>query len=92
MSEYWEAVAGFEVLRKTWGSESAIYHTGSGDTQLLDELGIAILNLVQAQRLETEEIREHILRKHKVELEGDSLARLLAELNRSGVITRVQTP
>lgn len=91
MLNYWEAIDGFEVLRKSWDGETAIYHTGSGDTQLLDEVGITILDLLQVQAANKTDILENIRRKLDIQLDEAALLSLLDELSRSGIISRSQT-
>ena len=90
MQTYWEAVAGSEVLRKSWDGETAIYHTGSGDTQLLDTIGIAILNLIQTQATSKTDILEHIKRELDTDVDESALVSMLDELSRSGIISRFQ--
>lgn len=90
MQTYWKAVTGFEVLRKSWAGETAVYHTGSGDTQLLDTIGIEILELIQTRPVNKADILEQIGIKLDIRVDEQALVSLLDGLSRSGIISRFQ--
>jgi len=91
MPSYWKAVRDFRILHKRWAGESVIYHTGSGDTQLMDTVGIVILDFIQSTAVSTEDILGHIKAELNIDVDEAVLMSVLSDFSRSGVIRRSQT-
>lgn len=49
MDSKWRTVREFELHWRAWGNEYVVYHGGSGDTHLLDEIGARALQCLQKE-------------------------------------------
>lgn len=86
----WVADTKFDILEHAWGTESVIYHSGSGDTQLVDDIGLAIINYLKDKPADLDEILGFTNRTLNLNIDERSMASLLDGLSRSGMITHFQ--
>ncbi len=74
-----------------------LYHTGSGDTHLFDQVGYHILKLLQAKIMTTDEIREQLLvdtsrfTSREYDIADISINELLNDLQRLGITEQVDS-
>ena len=46
-SQKWQVVAGLELIWRVWGDEHIVYHSGTGDTHLLNPAAASVLRMLQ---------------------------------------------
>ena len=54
----WESDA--ELFWRSWGAESVVYESGSGDTHLLDLLSAVVLKFLEIQKANTSELASQV--------------------------------
>jgi PqqD family protein of HPr-rel-A system len=86
MSVSW-TISGNPLLRcRQWGDEYVVYHEQSGDTHLLDQAGISILNYLTANTADIDAIFAHIAQTAGMEVDVDELEEMLGNLTRLGLV------
>ncbi len=97
MSARWKLNPEFQLCWKEWGGQLVLYHTGSGDTHLFDQVGYHILKLLQAKIMTTDEIREQLLvdtsrfTSREYDIADISINELLNDLQRLGITEQVDS-
>ena len=94
MLPYWQLNPDFQLCWKNWDDQLVLYHTGSGDTHLIDFMGYEILQYLQEQPRTVEDIQAYILKTESaVEVDEESvnirLNEFLAEMFRLGIAEQV---
>jgi PqqD family protein of HPr-rel-A system len=57
----WTAIQGFSLLWRSWGDgEFVVYHTGSGETHLLNEVSAEALRQLDASCLDARELAARV--------------------------------
>jgi len=90
-SEKWHATAGFKLLWHTWDDESVVYHTGSGDTHLLDSVAAFVLKTLEKKTLNIFEIIETLSQDSDLVTDEnfhEFISQLISKFNRLGLIER----
>jgi len=88
----WQVSAGYAVSCHAWEDGYTAFHSGSGDTHLLDHLTGEVLSFLLLQPLSLDELTRTITGKAPAELGGDSAQALdnaLASLQRVHLIEPV---
>ena len=88
------AVCGSEPLRWcNWGGDTIIYHSLSGDTQLLDIAVAEVLSLISEQRPSRAEIRRHLAEFLEVDNDSEvdkAVSQILGKLDDLGIVEPVR--
>jgi len=90
-SEKWQMTSGFELLWHTWDDESVVYHTGSGDTHLLDTIAMSALMALENKALTVAELVEKVSKHCAINPDPaffESITQLISSFNRLGLIER----
>jgi len=88
----WRAIRGFELYWHAWDNEFVVYHSGSGDTHLLNLLAATALQSLQQAPADLSELTAQIASRHGLEIDEDfqrSMEELVTELARLGLIEQV---
>lgn len=56
----WRIPKGSRLIWRSWDSEAVVYHTGSGNTHLLDELSADVLRLIEKQSQTFENLKTYL--------------------------------
>jgi PqqD family protein of HPr-rel-A system len=89
MAQCWSTFQNTSFCLKQWGHEYVVYHKQSGDTHLLDEVGIAVLNYLQKNTADSDTILEYLVKAKHLEVDATQLQELLASFSRYGLIDKV---
>ena len=87
----WQIISGFELRWLNWDDEFVVYHTGSGDTHLLNSMAAIILEQMASSSLSLQELSDHFIHSLGINPDNDfekNLKQLVTELERSGLIER----
>ncbi len=77
------------LLIKQWGDNAIVYHSKSGETHQLNDIGTAALLKIQQQPVSIEALANHINNYYEVENPGEltiRLQRLIKEFEMLGLI------
>jgi PqqD family protein of HPr-rel-A system len=91
-SPRWQVAPGYAVRSHAWEDGYTAFHSGSGDTHLLDHLTGEVLSCLLRQPLSLDELARTITGKASAELDNDSAQALdnaLASLQRVYLIEPV---
>ena len=86
----WQTVAGFDLLWRDWDDGHVVYHSGSGDTHLLDAAAAGIVRRLQQSPAVPAELSPLVTESLGLAPE-ESLSyteELLMELERLGLVER----
>jgi len=89
----WRAIPGFHLYWHSWDHEFVVYHSGSGDTHLLNLVAATILQRLQDQPAMLPELTEYTTSTLGIEADesfASSLEGLIKDLTRLGLIERVE--
>jgi len=87
----WQIISGFELRWLNWDDEFVVYHTGSGDTHLLNSMAAIILEQMASSSLSLQELSDYFIHSLGINPDNDfekNLKQLVTELERSGLIER----
>lgn len=90
-TERWQLLSGFRLRWQSWGDEYVVYHSGSGDTHLLDPIAAEVLKNLECASANTSELLDRISISLDIKADGDlaaMLEQLLSEFYKLGLIER----
>ena len=90
----WRIYEGYEILNRSFGDQYVVYHCGSGDTHLLDQVSFCVLNELNGQVRSFEQLLEKLTEEFEFELPEQSqnyLSNLMSELQNQTIIERLDT-
>jgi PqqD family protein of HPr-rel-A system len=80
------------LLWRAWDGLHVLYHTDSGDTHVLDEIGAAVLHTLERQPALADDVCGHVAARLNQPRDPDldqHVGQLLTELARLGLIEQV---
>lgn len=92
-NSWWRISGGFEIIHHCFGEQYAVYHSGSGDTHLLDEAGFFVLNAINHGTSTCSELAEKLSTQFEFESTQQSrefLNTLLGEFQKLSLIERLE--
>jgi PqqD family protein of HPr-rel-A system len=90
----WRIPDGYEILSRPFGDQFVVYHCGSGDTHLLDQVSFCVLNELNGHVCSYEQLLEKITDQIEFELPEQSqkyLNDLISEFQKLSIIERINT-
>jgi PqqD family protein of HPr-rel-A system len=90
----WRITDGCELISQRFGNQFAVYHSGSGDTHLLDEESFLLLDEIKSNACSFELLLNKLLAKFEFESPEHSkqyLNSLLIEFQKLSIIERYDT-
>ncbi len=95
MPAVWRAIPATELEIRRWGSQTVIFHPGTGDTHLFDELGWKLLQLLQEKTMDTLALIEAFSAQPEASTETDiswQIREILEDMERLALITNITEP
>lgn len=89
----WRTIPGFHLHWHSWNHEFVVYHTGSGDTHLLNLAAAAVLQRLQDRPAMLAELTEYATSRLGIEADEafmHSMVDLVKDLTKLGLIERVE--
>jgi len=89
----WRIVPGVRLHWRSWEDEFVVYDSDSGDTHLLNQVSGDILKVLESESPTISDLAVRLAESQKVQPDGELsayLERLLAKLERLGLIERIQ--
>ncbi|MGD8939793.1 MAG: HPr-rel-A system PqqD family peptide chaperone [Gammaproteobacteria bacterium] len=90
----WRIEDGGEILSQRFGNQFAIYHRGSGDTHLLDEVSFLLLDEINSSPCGFAQLLKKLSAEFEFESQEQSqeyLNSLLAEFEKLSIVERLDT-
>ena len=97
MLAQWKLNPEFQLCWKEWDNQLIIYHTGSGDTHLFNQLGYHILKLLKTKPMTTVELRAKLLLNtngavsREYETADPDFNEFLNDMQRLGIVEQVDS-
>lgn len=89
----WRLVTSFDILQHAWDGETAVFHSGSGDTHLVNQAAAAVLAALQEGAVTLMELNQKIVAagsQSPADLNSPHhIERALIELERLGLVERI---
>jgi PqqD family protein of HPr-rel-A system len=89
----WRVPTGFSLHWQSWDDEFVVYHSGSGDTHLLDVVAAEALQSLQKKPANLSELARKVSASLEIKLDDKLsayLERLLSDFHRLGLVERTR--
>ncbi len=89
----WKITPDFELLWHEWDNEYVVYHSGSGDTHLLNFLAAHLLQYLTSHTASMSEIIAHLISACQLDVDDDfqdSIENMMKEFSRLGLVEESQ--
>lgn len=94
MSDYWGVNRLFLLQWHQWGDTHAVYHPGSGQTHIVDDLAAHTLKLIETEPSNTAELATRLSKSLDMDKDDDLyeyIEKALDEFKRLGLIVHYKT-
>lgn len=89
---YWQITSGFELYWRSWGNEYVVYHSGTGDTHLLNKLAASVLESLKQAPSDIPSLSKQLASSFGIALDDESrmaMAQLMKDMIKFGLIEEV---
>lgn len=91
----WRFVAGFAIEQHDWGEERAVFHTGTGQTHVLNAIAGAVLDCLALDEVAQGALEDRVAERLDYQVDAafsDYLKRAVADLHAQDLIEAVSDP
>ena len=93
-AQKWRIFPGLRLHWRSWEDEFVVYNSASGDTHLLDQVSRDMLKVLESESPTLSELAGRLAESQEIEADAEFssyLERLLATLEKLGLVERIQT-